>query len=77
MDLAMKEALFEDALADYISGYCPDVTELTEHTREPRSWKCSCCGWEGIPHRTHNSGGVINYQYCPKCRGSIYLREIE
>lgn len=76
MNLAMREALWQEALDDYIGGYCPDVTELTEHTREPRLWKCNC-GWEGIPKETHNSGGATNFRYCPRCKNSIYLSEID
>ncbi len=77
MTLAMREWLHEDALADYIRGYCPDVTELVEHIRKPRSWRCGCCGWEGIPHRTHCSGGATNFNYCPRCKNSIYLSLVE
>lgn len=76
MSLAMKAWLKEDALADYTSGFCPDVTELVEHTRKPRSWTCSC-GWDGIPNRTHNSGGATNYRYCPRCKNNFYLSEVE
>ncbi|KKM95438.1 hypothetical protein LCGC14_1188090 [marine sediment metagenome] len=77
MSLAMREWLHEEALDDYVRGYCPNVDELTEHTREPRSWRCGCCGWEGMPKRTHNSGGATNFNYCPRCKNSIYLSEIE
>ncbi len=76
MSLAMRAWLHEDALADYIAGWCPNVDELTEYARKLRSWKC-CCGWEGIPHRTHNSGGATNFKYCPRCKNSIYLSLVE
>ncbi|KKM00450.1 hypothetical protein LCGC14_1804350 [marine sediment metagenome] len=76
MDLAMRQALKEEALDDYIRGYCPNVDELTEHAREPRSWKC-CCEWQGVPEKTHNSGGATNYRYCPQCKNSIYLSLVE
>lgn len=77
MDLAMKTWLKEDALRDYVKSYCPAVDEfIMRHTREPRLWKCDC-GWEGIPERTHNSGGATNYKYCPRCKNSIYLSLVE
>ncbi len=66
--LAYNDWHREDAKHDVF----PEDYEFTE--RKPRLWKCYC-GWEGTPERTHNSGGVINFKYCPECRSHLHAPE--
>lgn len=61
MDLAMREALREDAFDDVF------LTRTASPSR-PRPVRKCFCGWQGVPDRTQNSGGATNHDKCPACK---------
>ncbi len=71
MSLAMNEALKEQAYADCVTGFCPDVEIIRDW---PRVKQCDC-GFRGIPDRTDGKAGY--YLSCPDCGSIVNLKEIE
>ena len=72
LDTEYDEWHRDAARDEYLRCCLPDVDILVE--RKPRSWTCSC-GWSGKPDRTHNSGGVVNFIFCPDCKSHLHAPE--
>jgi hypothetical protein len=67
MPIDMPATLKEDALDDYIRGYCPDVTELVPAPEI----KCKC----GYAGRVKFILSHLHEALCPECKTWVVYEE--